>query len=103
MGKKVLHKRILSFIMLASGFIFLFNSCKRKEIILKSPPEYDFSKMEITNLPEELDEISGLAWDPQKNVFAAVKDELGRIYILDKGNFKIHEQYNFAGKGDFED
>ena len=96
-------KRILRLALTLAIVIPLCISCRQRKTVLKSPPGYDFSQMEEAELNDELDEISGIAWDHRKNIFAAIKDERGRIYMLDKESKQITAQYNLAGTGDFED
>lgn len=60
--------------------------------------------LEISNtwdLPEELNEISGIAW-LQGNTFACVQDEEGYIFIYDLDQEKITSKIKFAGPGDYE-
>lgn len=60
--------------------------------------------LKITNtweLPEELNEISGIAW-LQNNTFACVQDEEGFIFIYDLDKDKILSKIKFAGPGDYE-
>lgn len=96
----VLYMRILSFQVVC---MLLLAGCRQKPVTLKSPPGYDFSKPTKWKLVEELDEISGLAWDHQKNTFAAIKDEQGRVYFMDREGRNIVQKMAFAGSGDYED
>jgi len=53
------------------------------------------------DLPDELKEISGLAYlDDQR--FACVQDEEGTVYIYNTANKAIERKIPFAGTGDFE-
>jgi uncharacterized protein YjiK len=58
---------------------------------------------EVHELPEVLEEISGLTYF-DKNTLAAVNDEHGRVYLYDLINQQLKKGKNikFAGKGDFE-
>jgi uncharacterized protein YjiK len=52
-------------------------------------------------LPEVLDEISGLTYF-ENNMLAAVEDEHGRIYFLDGTDGSLVREIRFEGRGDFE-
>jgi len=56
---------------------------------------------QIWDLPEELNEISGIAW-LYDNTFACVQDEDGFIFIYNLDENKITEKIEFAGHGDYE-
>lgn len=98
-----LSVRFLKCILTVAVFILIGFSCRRQPEILKSPPGYDFSKIESDNLHLKLREISGLAWDHVKNEFGVVCDERGRVYFLDKETKEIRISMDFEGKGDYED
>lgn len=103
MRRRVLSIRILKCGLFLTMLILLLESCRRKAEVLKSPPGYDFSKMERKKLDLKLREVSGIAWDHVKNEFAVVCDEKGRVYFLDRENKLITRQFDFAKKGDYED
>jgi uncharacterized protein YjiK len=79
------------------------SACRRKLIMLKSPPGYNFSISEKTKLNLKLREISGIAWDKKRSQFIAEEDEAGQIYSLDKETKNLTGTYTFAEKGDYED
>lgn len=56
---------------------------------------------QIWELPEELNEISGIAW-LYDNTFACVQDEDGFIFIYNLDENKITDKIEFAGHGDYE-
>lgn len=87
------------------GWILFFSlsGCKRKVEVLKSPPGYDFSNMEKSVLHNDLREISGVAWDHNQNEFAAINDEKGTIFFIDKETKMIRRKLDFGPKGDYED
>jgi uncharacterized protein YjiK len=70
---------------------------------LKSPPGYNFGEVFTEKLDIKLKEISGLAWDSKNNVFLAVNDEVGKLFILDKETKSILTEYTFGDNGDYED
>jgi len=78
-------------------------ACRRKAEILKSPPHYNFSKVYQYKLDRILQEISGVAWDSKKNIFYAVNDEVGKLFILDKESKAIIDDPTFGDPGDYED
>lgn len=55
----------------------------------------------IVQLPHELDEVSGLAFDKDSNLIA-VNDELGIVYTLDSKTGDILSKFTFKKEGDFE-
>lgn len=64
---------------------------------------YDFkAPAEKFILPDELLEISGLTLAENGTKLAAVQDEQGVIYILDKKTGQIEKEYPFYTKGDYE-
>ena len=81
----------------------LYTGCQPKPKILKSPPHYNFSKVEIIKLDDKLREISGLAYDSKANYFLGVNDELGTLFFLDKETKFIKNEFPFVEKGDYED
>lgn len=65
---------------------------------------YDLkSPVEIHQLPEVLEEISGLTYF-DRNTLAAINDEHGRVYLYDlvAKRIKKGENIKFSGRGDFE-
>lgn len=96
--------RFLNFsqLLLLVSPLFLF-SCRHKSRLLHSPPHYNFSEVFTDKLDLRLQEISGLAWDPKSNVFYAVNDEQGKLFILDKETKTIIAEYIFGDSGDYED
>ena len=85
--------------------IAVLNGCKPKKRIIKSPPHYNFGEVQTLKLDLRLKEISGLAWDAERNEFLAHQDESGLLFILDKETKAIipPSPYKFGGKGDYED
>ena len=83
--------------------IILICSCKQKKRMIKSPQGYNFSVVYTEKLDLKLKEISGLAWDNERDEFLAHNDEGGKLFVLDKSKYAIVNTYQFAGKGDYED
>ena len=78
-------------------------ACKNKKKIIKSPPHYNFAEVQTHKLDLKLKEISGLAWDRDRDEFLAQYDEKGSLFILDKETKAIKGEYPFGSKGDYED
>lgn len=53
-------------------------------------------------LPRDLNEISGLAYDPQQDALLAVDDEKGAIFIVNKMTGTIEEEIRIDKKNDYE-
>lgn len=85
--------------------VLLITGCKQKKKIIQSPPHYKFSEAFTFKLDLKLKEISGLAWDTEKDEFLAHYDESGSLFVLDRETkaIKPPSPYKFAGKGDYED
>lgn len=99
--------RFLNFtirILLSVVVLSMINAgCRPEPKILKSPPHYNFSKVEIIKLDDKLREISGLAYDSKANLFLSVNDELGTLFFLDRETKFIKNEFPFVEKGDYED
>jgi uncharacterized protein YjiK len=63
---------------------------------------FDWSKKKIIELQPELNEISGITYDWNKNCFLAINDEQGILFVLHPGDFKIQQELKFGKKGDYE-
>lgn len=76
-----------------------------KTKIIKSPPHYNFSEVQTHKLDLKLKEISGLAWDRDRDEFLAHYDESGKLFLLDRETKAIKPggEYSFGAKGDYED
>ncbi len=76
-----------------------------KERVIKSPTNYNFSEAQTIKLDLRLKEISGIAWDTDRDEFLAHYDESGKLFVLDKStlNIKPPSPFEFGKKGDYED
>jgi uncharacterized protein YjiK len=94
--------RLSATLLLAVLFIA---GCKAKKKIIKSPPHYNFAEVQIHKLDLKLKEISGLAWDRERDEFLAHYDEAGKLFFLDKETKAIKPggEITFGAKGDYED
>jgi len=71
--------------------------------ILHEPFPYDLDQPNaIFEMPESLKEISGLSMTADYNSLAAVNDEEGIVFILDKMNGAITREIQFWNEGDYE-
>lgn len=111
--KYLLH---YSALLLITAFIII-SSCGNNDISNKvdvakeqpiSPtaaPEkagYDLDKPSRAEMKKKLKEISGIHY-VKDELFAAIQDESGKIFLVNFSNSEIEEELSFAGKGDYED
>ena len=68
---------------------------------MKSPEGYNLNNVVQTKLPQELDEISGVAYYPADSSIFAINDEKGWLYKLKKGHNS--KRWKFSKGADFED
>ncbi len=98
------YKSILYF--LAVGFLCSCSIGKSnlKESSLQSEKifPYDLTEAGIHELAPELKEISGLCYNATSSQMAAVQDEDGVVYTLDKVNGSILSRDTFYKAGDYE-
>src|SRR5690349_23484690 len=64
---------------------------------------YDFANPKVIKLPEELDEISGIAYYPKDTSVFAIVDEAGILYKIPLKQPEHFKQWQFDKKRDFED
>jgi uncharacterized protein YjiK len=64
---------------------------------------YDLSSPKVLDLPESLDEISGIAYYPKDTSVFAIIDEDGFLFKIPLRNPKAVRQWNFDKKRDFEE
>lgn len=86
--------------------LVLLSSCAAQKTPPMNTPQYDnydWEKPDFTwTLDSVLNEISGLSIVPGGQYLAAVQDEIGDIFLLDKQNGRIAHQINFWKDGDYE-
>lgn len=63
--------------------------------------EKSYEKIREWELPNELQEVSGLEWAGE-NEIACIQDEDGIIFFYDLESSKITRRYKFGGAGDYE-
>ena len=81
-------------------------SCQIKEKPAKQivgPAHYDWENPHKINLPEELDEISGIVYDPSKASIVSLNDEEGVLYSFKTENPSELSDSRFHKGGDFEE
>jgi DNA-binding beta-propeller fold protein YncE len=76
---------------------------KKKKEPPTLPPGYDTRSLVKIKLTEDLDEISGIRYDPSGTRIIAENDEEGRLFELDPGTGKVSASTRFNSGGDFED
>lgn len=96
---------LLGFFMLAVSFSMI--SCGDKKAkgaqVAENPTGYDLAKPQKYTMPDNLQEVSGIAFEKGKNDFVyAQQDEDGSLFKLPLGS-KDETVTKFAKKGDYED
>lgn len=83
--------------------LVLFSACDTggKETVVEISG-FDYTRRTITELQPPLNEISGIAYDRNRNTFFAVNDEQGTLFVLNPGDFTIQKELKFGKKGDYE-
>lgn len=70
--------------------------------LIQDRSTYDFTKPEIIVLDKALIEISGLAYNSDKDVILTHNDEKGHVFEISKDDGEILKDYKFGKKGDYE-
>ncbi len=102
-----LFKSHITFSILLSTF-WLYNACspqtKNKVSHQNHTDQYDFYQpARIISLPKELNEISGLSYDPIKDMLVTLNDEKGIIFYINYNSKKlIYDTKHFSNEGDYE-
>jgi uncharacterized protein YjiK len=65
--------------------------------------QYDLQQYKKLVLPQELDEISGIAYDSASKGLVAVNDEEGKLFFFNPANGEVSDRLKFAKKGDYEE
>lgn len=91
-------------IFIAFFSIFLF-SCKTKaqKEKFENTETYDFANPKIINLPQALDEISGIAYYPKDTSVFAIIDEDGLLFKVSLNRPDEVKEWRFDKQRDFED
>jgi uncharacterized protein YjiK len=84
--------------------LITFSACSQTKEKFESPAGYDFNNPVVYKMPEELMEISGIAFSPANNdTMYAIQDEEGKIFYWKNGKPEILSHAKFGKHGDFED
>lgn len=103
MKKNIAKRYQLAGVVLAFVAAMQLSCAQTKSKGPTSPLGYDLSKPKKYNMPDVLQEISGIAFDQGDNrIVYAEQDEEGKIFRLPLGT-KDDSATKFAGKGDYED
>lgn len=89
-------------LLLLPAMIACSQGAKKKEPPVL-PPGFDVNNIEKLKLGEDLDEISGIRYDPSVPRIVAQNDEEGRLYSVEPTTGKITGHSSFHDGGDFED
>lgn len=91
--------------LLPALLIIVLAGCKQKKRLITSPQHYSFKEVQTYKLDLKLKEISGLAWDREREEFLSHYDESGSLFVLDKRSLNIlpPSPFKFDKKGDYED
>lgn len=84
--------------------LMAFSACSKSEKKFESPAGYDFNTPVKYTMPDELAEISGIAFYPgQKDLMYAIQDEDGKFFYWKNGHSKPVTAVDFGKQGDYED
>lgn len=93
----------ISLSVLLFSCLFCINCNRQQQASSPSPAGYDLNNPVKYNMPDELTEISGIAFNQgNPDIIYAEQDEEGILYYFKPGS-KDLKQVNFAGHGDYED
>src|SRR6476661_1927577 len=95
-------KNMLCLLLAGTALLFLGCDTGKKE---KFPDTdmYNLSSPKVIDLPEELDEISGIAYYPKDTSVFAIIDEDGILYKIPLKNPHAVREWKFDKKRDFEE
>ena len=87
------------------SFMYVATACNYSDSGKKysNSEMYDFAHPNVVKLPQELDEISGIAYYPKDTSVFAIIDEGGEIFKIPLKNPANFTQWNFDKKKDYED
>ena len=91
-------------ILIACLSIFLFScTSKAQKEKFDNTETFDFSTPKIINLPQALDEISGIAYYPKDTSIFAIIDEDGLLFKVSLNRPDEVKEWRFDKQRDFED
>lgn len=87
------------------AFLIFITSCKSKDQKEKfdNTENFDFTSPKIINLPQALDEISGIAYYPKDTSVFAIIDEDGLLFKVSLNRPDEVKEWRFDEQRDFED
>jgi len=77
--------------------------CNDRSKNFKSPPYYNLNKPYVIKLPEELEEVSGIAYYQKDNSLFAESDEKGALYKIYLSKPTDIRKWKFGHKKNYED
>ena len=100
--KNLFQKKLTVVIGLLSIFSFGCTTKAQKEKF-DNTDTYDFAQPKIINLPQALDEISGIAYYPKDTSIFAIIDEDGLLFKVSLNRPDEVKEWRFDKQRDFED
>jgi len=84
--------------------LLAFSACSQVKQQYESPGGYDFNDPVVFKMPDDLKEISGIAFYPgDKRTLYAIQDEEGRLFYWPNGSPDSLRHLSFGKHGDYED
>ena len=100
--KNLYQKRLTAAIALLTIF-FIGCTTKAQKEKFENTETYNFAQPKIINLPQALDEISGIAYYPKDTSVFAIIDEDGLLFKISLNNPDEVKEWRFDKQRDFED
>lgn len=94
-----MRKIAIGFVVLAMGLVIIFSF--RGKSSENVPEELNYEINQKWELPDVLQEISGIAWMGE-NLIACVQDEDGIIFVYNLATSKVENSIPFGEAGDYE-
>lgn len=105
----MISTKILPVILVTVISLFVITSCdikkgkKEKKSEFINTDTYNFADPKILELPQAVDEISGIAYYPKDTSVFAIIDEDGLFFKIPLKNPKAMKEWRFDKRRDFED
>lgn len=78
-------------------------ACNSRKADYKSPAGYNLNQPQVLQMPAELDELSGIVYDPKDSSLLGIEDEEGYMYKIHPHHPEHVERWKFGKHGDYED
>lgn len=101
-NKIMFYSKLTLFIAFVSVFFISCNNKAQKEKF-ENTETYNFTHPKIINLPQSLDEISGVAYYPKDTSVFAIIDEDGLMFKVSLNRPEDVKEWRFDKQRDFED